>query len=97
VHTPFAVNVDEPVITTTYVTRQGMPILYVVHELDDRGGHSWQFHCGNGDYSEKVLQLVTLAEILAIDSTLSEVASMPPGFSARRENRESSWTIAAEM
>ena len=46
------------VVTSSYVTQYGMPVLEVSHEDDEEGGSLWQFHAGNGDYDMSKMQLV---------------------------------------
>jgi len=81
------------VVTTKYVTKEGAPILEVTHEYDEEEGHIWQFHCGNGDYGDSVLQLVRLDEILEIDPSLHVVADLPAGCLASRTKRRPTWKI----
>lgn len=79
------------VITSTYVTRDGFPVLQVTHEVDE-GEEDWQFHCGNGDYSTSRMQLVRLGTILKMDPTLTEVADLPVGYVARRASPDQPWS-----
>lgn len=92
---PFPIADDAAVITSTYVTRDGMPILYVSREEDD-GEESWQFHCGNGDYSMERMQLVRLGTVLRIDPTVHDVADLPVGHCATRAAVGAPWTIAVD-
>ena len=78
------------VITSTYVTRDGLPVLQVNHEVDE-SEEDWQFHCGNGDYSMDKMQLVRLSTILKIDHSLTEVADLPAGYIARRAAFDQPW------
>jgi hypothetical protein len=91
---PFDVPPDAAVVTTSYVTKRGLPILEVSHEWDDEEGVTWQFHCGNGDYDPAVIQLVRLDEILRVDPALMALASLPLGASARRNSSDGQWIIA---
>jgi hypothetical protein len=79
------------VLTTTYVIKDGLPILYVSHEQDDEGDPVWQFHCGNGDYSEARLMLVSISSILRIDPSVSQTADLPVGWVARRASSSDPW------
>ncbi len=88
---PFAVPPESAAVTTTYVTRDGMPILHVAHSLDEDGEVTWHFHCGNGDFSAEVLQLVRLEEMLRLDSSLVEVAGTPLGAEATRDRVGARW------
>jgi hypothetical protein len=92
----FDVPPDTAVVTTSYVTKDRQPILYVTHEYDEDEGVIWQFHCGNGDYDPGVLQLVRLDEILEMDGSIAELAGLPPGFCAKRPSAEDKWTTEGE-
>ena len=92
----FDVLPDAAVVTTSYVTRQRMPIFYVSHDLDEEGEVTWQFHCGNGDYSASILQLVRLDEILQLDPSLADLAALPLGHIARRADRAAEWVMAKQ-
>jgi hypothetical protein len=83
------------VLTTTYVTRDRIPILVVWRELGD-DGDLWQFHCGNGDYDPSKLQLVRLDEIVGLDPTVIDLAHLAVGQSARRAGVDQPWTIVTE-
>jgi hypothetical protein len=93
---PFDISPDTVVVTTTYVTRERNPILYVTHERDEEEGVIWQFHCGNGDYSSDVVQLVRLDEILELDGSIAELAGLPLGFCAKRSSARDRWVIEKE-
>ncbi len=86
---------DTMVVTSTYVTEDQLPVLYVSHE-DDEGGSLWQFHCGNDDYSTEKMQLVRLDTVLAFDAGLIEIADMKRGYCATRQSPNDSWTIKRE-
>lgn len=82
-------------ITSTYVTKDKLPILYVSHECDE-DGDLWQFHCGNGDYSMNKMQLVKFSTLLSLDSSIIEVEEMKIGYSARRKNLDDPWHFERE-
>jgi hypothetical protein len=84
------------VVTTTYVTRDGSPILLVSRELAEDGDDLWQFHCGNGDYEPSKLQLVRLDELVRSDPTLASIADLAMGYTARRASVEKPWTLSVE-
>jgi hypothetical protein len=94
----FDIPDDAAVVTTTYVTRDRMPVLLVSHEQDDEDGTMlWQFHSGNGDYSPEKLQLVRLNTVLSLDPSLKEVASLPVGYSAVRATPNDPWVFRPEQ
>jgi hypothetical protein len=82
---------DQPkncaVFTTTHVMKEGRDILEVYHDEDD---HGWQFHYG-GEKSTADCMIVALEEIVNHDSTVLEVANIPPGWMAWREKRGAPW------
>lgn len=89
----FNISNDTMVVTSSFVTGDGYPILEVSHEDDEEGGSLWQFHCGNGDYSMEKMKLVRLDTILTIDPTVREVAGLVMGYCARRLGPNSPWEI----
>ncbi len=64
------INTDTVVITSTYVIKDKLPILFVTCDDDDEGGFNLQFHCNNGDYSMETMLLVSLETIMKIDEEL---------------------------
>jgi len=87
---------DTMVVTSSYVTVDRLPILYVSYEYDEEEGHIWQFHCGNGDYSMERMQLVRLDTILALDASLFAIGDLPSGFCATRTSVGMAWVCAAQ-
>jgi hypothetical protein len=86
---------DQPRNCTTITMRQVLdgsePILLVSHDADD---HGWQF-IGTSDASVKDGRVVCLEEIVKLDPTVLEVADLPPGWQAIREEVGGAWTKAA--
>jgi hypothetical protein len=66
---------------------QREPILSVYHDEDDDG---WQF-IGASDATESNACVISLDEAVQIDPTLLELADMPPGYFATRENPALEW------
>ena len=96
--TPLAFDIpaDAAVVTTSHVTQGHLPVLCVFHEMGEGDEILWQFHCGNGDYSPAVLQLVRLDEILGLDASLAELANLPVGWRATRASAADPWIIERE-
>jgi hypothetical protein len=66
----------------------GAPILHVSHDEDDDG---WQFLDGEPvDMNEA--RIVAMRTVVRLDSTLVEVADLPPGWTASRERIGEPWT-----
>lgn len=88
----FDIPNDWAVVTSTFVAREKMPILYVSHEVDEKGEDVWQFHCDNGDYDMSKMLLVKLEDILGLDKTVLEVSDLPVNYGARRKYIGDKWT-----
>lgn len=91
---PFPIMLDAMVVTSEYITKGRLPVLYVSREVDEEE-ETWQFHCGNGDFAMERMQLVRLDNILRGDDTLVALAQLPAGHSATRESIDAQWKVAA--
>jgi hypothetical protein len=82
---------DTAVFTTKFVLDDNKTITFVCHELEDG---AWQFLSDDffEDFKE-VAKIVGIQEIFEIDSSLLEIADLPPGFYATRKDKFDSWTI----
>lgn len=83
---PFSEDPRLGVVTTAHVLA-GAPILLVSHDADDGG---WQFLCGTTDKPEDG-RIVHLAEIVAADPSLADVADLPLGWLAHRDRVGGAW------
>ena len=84
---PFDQEKSAAAITTKQVIHNGFPILQVSHYSDD---HSWAFTCGTTDDSDDAL-VVSMEEVVSIDSSLFKIADLPAGWSAWRKSQNSPW------
>ena len=84
---PFDQAPNVAAITSTHITRRGLPILQVTHYEDD---HSWGFQSGLAVTTEDG-QVVAMREILTMDETVVEVADLLPGWSAERQMIGGEW------
>jgi hypothetical protein len=75
------------VVTLRSIVFDGAPILLVTHDAED---HGWQF-LGSDGADEADAAVVALEEIVQLDSSVLEVADLPPGFSAWRESKSAPW------
>ena len=89
---PFDQEPNVAALTTKQVL-EGLPILYVTHYEDD---HSWSFVHGTGEDYDKDGRLICMAEALELDASIREVADLPPGWYAWREDKHSEWQRAAD-
>jgi hypothetical protein len=76
------------VITTSRVLDEGAPVLLVTHDADDEG---WQFLCGTTNDPEDG-RIVHLGEMIKMDETLLDVADLPLGWMAERDEVGGEWT-----
>ena len=85
---PFSDTPDTACFTCRHVLEQHRPILYVLHDED---GY-WQFLCGDS-HTEADAKIVSLAEILKIDSSVAALAELDYGECAEAENEDSDWIV----
>lgn len=86
----FAEAPTTAVITTKYVMRQQSPILLVCHFADG----FWQFSGEEEQLPDTDYLVVGLAEVVALDSSISEVADLPLGIGASRVDKGATWTFS---
>jgi hypothetical protein len=87
---PFADAPDTACITTRQVLEEGYPILLVTRDSEDG---MWQILCGTTSNTDDA-RVIGLGEALKIDPSLAQIADLPLGWRAWRENRESTWQKA---
>jgi hypothetical protein len=71
-----------------HVVNKERPILYVSHDAEDG---SWQFLCGQDDYTEANGKIISLKNATEIDETINDLYEMPLGVSAKRESVNAKW------
>jgi len=84
---PFDQAPSVAALTTKQVLEEKAEILTVVHYKDD---HSWAFLCGTTD-EENDGRVIGMGTALKLDSTLAQVADLPPGWIANRTKTGGSW------
>ncbi|SHJ97022.1 hypothetical protein SAMN02745163_02955 [Clostridium cavendishii DSM 21758] len=75
------------VFTTMQVINEDMPILYVSHDEEDG---AWQFHHGENINIEDAM-IVSLAHMVYLDGTLTQLVDLPLGWIATRKSINDSW------
>lgn len=85
---PFGDAPNTAVITCSHVLEDNKPILYVSHDEDG----IWQFLCGK-QHDESKARIVSLYSIFMQDNSVAELAEMPCGYFAERQNRDTKWII----
>jgi hypothetical protein len=74
------------VFTTKRILSKTDSILYVLH--DDEG--DWQFHSGLETHEEEPA-IIALSEIVELDSSIINLANLPMGTIAIRQNKDDFW------
>ncbi|SFC83474.1 hypothetical protein [Ruminococcus albus] len=76
---PFSDAPDTACLTCRHVLEERSPIVYISHDEDG----CWQFLCGE-EHTEDDARVVSLAEILDIDSSVADFADLDFGGYAER-------------
>lgn len=88
----FADDLNTAVITTKYVLEGKSPILSVFHYDDG----SWQFSGPEEDLPDEDFRVLSLDEIIKMDSSVLEVADLPYEGEAYRETKTSQWKMKSQ-
>jgi hypothetical protein len=83
----FKENLDTAVFTTRFVLESNSPILFVFHFEDG----AWQFSGSEENLNDNDFRVVSLAEIIKIDSSVLAVSDLPLDSEAERKSSESAW------
>jgi len=83
---------DVAVIVSRKIVVEHEWIAYVSH---DSGDGAWQFHVTQTEpVKERDAMVVSLQSIVKIDSSVVELASLPPGWHAWRASKDAVWERA---
>jgi len=85
----FSDGLNTAVFTTKYVLEKKSIITHIFHYEEDG---AWQFS-GIEDCIDDDYRIISLEEIINIDSTILKIADLPLGYFAKRDNKESKWII----
>lgn len=83
---PFLDAKNTAVFTTNKVTGGDLPILFVVHDEDG----DWQFLCGTTNNADDC-QVVCLSDLVESHPAIADLADLPLGWRAEREDGTSPW------
>ena len=86
----FVNNLNTAVVTTKYILNNNSPILYVYHYEEDG---AWEFLGMETDINDDDYRVLSLEEIINIDSSVLKIISIKMGYYAKRESREAEWII----
>jgi hypothetical protein len=85
---PFDDPPDVAIISLRDIMERKRPILYVAHDSEDG---MWQFTDGRDDPQASDAVFLLLEEVIEIDPTIAELADLPLGWSAWRDNARQKW------
>lgn len=86
----FIENLDTAVFTTKFVLEEKSPIIHVYH-FDEDG--AWQFSGSEEVGEDEDFRVVSLEEIIRLDSSVLQVSDLPLGYEAHRNYYDSLWVI----
>jgi hypothetical protein len=86
---PFEQAPNTAILTTLGILEKRLPILRVTHDADDGG---WQFLDGKS-LDVATARIVALKEIVHLDPSVLQLASLPLGASAERSRPAEDWSI----
>jgi len=87
----FKEGLNTAVFTTKFVVHDKKEITHVYHYLEDG---AWQFSSeDNFENYEEIALILSLDEIIQLDSSILGVADLPLGFVATRKSKADDWTI----
>lgn len=81
---------ETAVITTKFVIENKSPIVSVFRDEDG----DWQFFSKEENIQEKDARVVSLNEILEIDSTIKDILWISNGMQAWRDNIDGEWNTS---
>jgi hypothetical protein len=85
----FQDDLSTAVITTKYVLNENSPILFVNHFEDG----FWQFCGSENNLEDADYKIISLEEMIEIDSSILEISDLPYEGMAYREDVNSVWII----
>ena len=88
---PFLDPPNTAVVTNVRITDEEDWVQYVTHDEDDG---AWQFHPPSGQASMKEAAVVSLQRMLKLEPRIEELADLPLGWHAWRDDEHAPWTRA---
>ena len=88
--TDYFSNKDMAVITSRFVLYDKSPILYVFHDAKDG---MWEFYGIEELKTKYDYKIISIEEILKLDSSIGVLKTMLPGCFATRESKNTPWDI----
>jgi len=91
---PFSDPKNVAVFTVSDIMLASLPILRVCHDEEDGG---WQFLTGGPLPAQKEWMLVALEEVVKVDPTVMELATLPSGSQATRTAPGDTWVTKRQQ
>jgi hypothetical protein len=91
---PFQDPPNTAVITNVPILDGAEWVQYVTHDEEDG---AWQFHPAGGQATTKEAAVTSLRRILAIEPRVAELADLPLGWHAWRDDEDGVWTREAKQ
>ena len=82
------------VFTSARIVDQEDWVHYVTHDEEDG---AWQFHASSGPTKENEVAVVSLEHLLRIEPKLEELADLPLGWYAWRDEKDAVWKRAPKQ
>lgn len=86
---PFTDPANTACIVCRHVVEESQPVRFASHDAEDG---SWQFLCGAPDHVEEDAKVTGLGTVLRIAPDVREVADLPPGTFAERDDSGRPWS-----
>jgi hypothetical protein len=86
---PFADPKNVAVFTVPAIMRGEAVITHAYHHEEDG---AWEFHALGHSVEEKNVKILSLEEIVSLDPTIKDLATLPSGWEASRVAIGESWT-----
>lgn len=90
---PFLDPPNTAVLTNVRILDEHAWVHYVTHDEEDG---TWQFHPPGGQASMKEAAVVSLDHMLKLDPRIEELADLPLGWHAWRDDENAPWTRATK-
>ncbi len=90
---PFEDAINTAVFTSSRILGGDDWVYYVSHDQDDG---AWQFHPYSGRTPEHEAKVVSLKSMLEVEPRIAELADLPHGWHAWRQDKDDVWQRAPQ-
>jgi len=84
----FIDDLNTAVFTTKNILEKSIPILKVIHHQEDG---AWEFRGNEINLKDEDYRVISLEEIIKIDSSILDVADLALGMEAMRKDKNALW------